>query len=179
MQTANNLPPSPPPPRTWRALPLGIWALGFVSLCMDTSSELIHSLLPVFMVSTPGASMITIGIIEGVAEATASATKVFSGALSDYLGRRKIVMNLFYAGAAYPAGVAADHLGQRPLVLLGLALLIAADIVLALAPSPLLVFAGAALWGLHMAFTQGFLAKLMPIPSPKNCSGPASASSIS
>src|SRR5690349_12710127 len=73
----------------WRALPKGIWALGFGSMFMDTSSELIHSLLPVFMVSTLGASMVTVGIIEGVAEATAAVMKVFSGGLSDYLGKRK------------------------------------------------------------------------------------------
>lgn len=62
-------------------MPAGIWALGFGSLFMDTSSELIHSLLPVFMVSTLGASVVTVGIIEGVAEATAAVMKVFSGAL--------------------------------------------------------------------------------------------------
>jgi len=345
----------PPPPRTplpaWRALPTGIWALGFGSLFMDTSSELIHSLLPVFMVSVLGASMVTVGIIEGVAEATASIMKVFSGALSDYLGRRKflmilgyalaaftkpvfpladsvawvfaarfvdrigkgirgaprdalvaditppqlrgaaygmrqaldsvgallgpllavvfmigfandiravmwvavvpafiavallmiyvreperahtdgaarapftladarrlplrywfvvllgavftlarfsdaflvlraqdvgldlgyvplvmIVMNLFYAGAAYPAGAAADHVSQRTLLLLGLALLIAADLVLAFSKSPLMAFAGAALWGLHMAFTQGLLSKLVADTAPAELRGTA------
>ena len=339
MQVSNSPHSSNTTPATWRALPPGIWALGFVSLFMDTSSELIHSLLPVFMVTTLGASMVTIGIIEGVAEATAAVMKVFSGALSDYLGKRKflvalgyafaaftkpifplansvswvfaarvidrigkgirgaprdalvadltpprmrgaayglrqaldsvgallgpllavvlmlllsndiravmwvavvpafiavallliyvreperieadgskrkpltladakrlpqrywlvvllgsvftlarfseaflvlravdvglglgyvplvmIVMNLFYAGAAYPAGAAADHMSQRTLVIIGLVLLIAADIVLAYAGSPLIVFAGAALWGLHMAFTQGLLSKLV------------------
>jgi nitrate/nitrite transporter NarK len=68
---------------------------------MDMSSELIHSLLPVFMVSVLGASMLTAGIIEGVAEATASVAKVFSGALSDYLGRRKLLMVLGYGLARY------------------------------------------------------------------------------
>ena len=63
--------------------------LGFVSLFMDVSSELIHSLLPVFMVSSLGASMIFVGIVEGIAEATALIVKVFSGTLSDYLGKRK------------------------------------------------------------------------------------------
>jgi MFS family permease len=317
----------------WRALPKGIWALGFGSMFMDTSSELIHSLLPVFVVSTLGASMVTVGIIEGVAEATAAVMKVFSGGLSDYLGKRKfltvlgyalaaftkpifplatsvswvfvarfvdrmgkgirgaprdalvaditppamrgaayglrqaldsaggligpllamvfmiwfttnvrtvmwvavfpafisvalllkyvdeperrytdssagapltladakrlsfrywlvvllgavftlarfseaflilrargvglqldyvpvvlIVMNIFYGGAAYPAGAAADHINRRILLLLGLALLIAADFVLAFAASPLIVFVGAALWGLHMALHKG------------------------
>ncbi len=333
----------------WRALPVGIWALGFGSLFMDISSELIHSLLPVFMVTTLGASMITVGIIEGAAEATAAVMKVFSGALSDYLGKRKfllvlgyalaaftkpifplatsvnwvftarfvdrvgkgirgaprdalvaditppqmrgaayglrqaldsvgaligpllavalmiwfandirkvmwvavgpafiavallliyvreperatadgpakapltladakrlplrywlvvlvgavftlarfseaflvlraqdvglelgyvpivmIVMNVFYAGAAYPSGAAADHVSQRTLLFLGLALLIAADLVLAFAASPLIVFAGAALWGLHMAFTQGLLSKLIADTAPAELLG--------
>jgi len=353
----------------WRALPAGVWALGFGSLFMDTSSELIHSLLPVFMVTVLGASMITVGIIEGVAESTAAVMKVFSGALSDYLGKRKfllvlgyalaaftkpifplatsinwifaarfvdrvgkgirgaprdalvaditppqvrgaayglrqaldsvgaligplfavalmiwfanniravmwiavvpafiavallmiyvrepqnessdpqskaaltfahikrlplrfwfivllgavftlarfseaflvlraqdvglelgyvpfvmIVMNVFYAAAAYPAGTAADTAGQRTslrgaksaeapgghpmtqrrLLLLGLALLIAADLVLAFATSPLVVFAGAALWGLHMAFTQGLLSKLVAETAPADLLG--------
>jgi MFS family permease len=318
---------------------------------MDTSSELIHSLLPVFLVSVLGASMVTVGIIEGVAEATAAVMKVFSGALSDYLGRRKflmilgyglaaltkpvfplaasvgwvfaarfvdrvgkgirgaprdalvaditppqlrgaayglrqaldsvgallgpllavvfmiafandiravmwvavvpaflavavlmvyvreperdqgdpavrapltfaevrrlpwgywfvvllgavftlarfsdaflvlraqdvgldlgyvplvmIVMNVFYAGAAYPAGAAADHMSQRTLLLIGLALLIAADVVLALSTSPLMAFSGAALWGLHMAFTQGLLSKLVADTAPSALRGTA------
>ena len=70
-------------------LPVGIWALGFVSLFMDISSELIHSLLPIFMMTTLGASVIAIGFIEGIAEATASITKVFSGIISDYIRKRK------------------------------------------------------------------------------------------
>lgn len=57
--------------------------MGFGSLFMDVSSELIHSLLPIFMVTTLGVSMMTVGIIEGIAEATAALVKVFSGALSD------------------------------------------------------------------------------------------------
>lgn len=312
---------------------------------MDISSELIHSLLPVFMVTSLGASMLTVGFIEGVAEAAAAVIKVFSGALSDYLGKRKflmvlgygvaaltkpifplaasvswvftarfidrigkgirgaprdalvadftppemrgaayglrqaldsvgaligpllavalmiwfvndirrvmwvavvpafiavalliiyireperartggsarstvtiadarllpkrywlvvllgavftlarfseaflvlrardvglelgyvplvmIVMNLFYAGAAYPAGAAADRLSLRTLVLFGLAMLIGADLLLAFALSPLLVFSGAALWGLHMAFTQGLLSNLVADTSPQ------------
>jgi MFS family permease len=316
---------------------------------MDTSSELIHSLLPVFMVTTLGASMITVGIIEGAAEATAAVMKVFSGALSDCLGKRKfllvlgyalaaftkpifplatsvswvftarfvdrvgkgirgaprdalvaditppqmrgaayglrqaldsvgaligpllavalmmgfandirkvmwvavvpafisvallliyvreperataggtakapltladakrlplrywlvvlvgavftlarfseaflvlraqdvglglgyvpivmIVMNVFYAGAAYPSGVAADHVSQCTLLFLGLALLIVADLVLAFAASPLMVFAGSALWGLHMAFTQGLLSKLIADTAPAELLG--------
>jgi len=328
----------------WRALPAGIWALGFGSLFMDTSSEMIHGVLPVFMVTGLGASMVTVGVIEGIAEATAAVLKVFSGTLSDYLGKRKflmilgyglsaftklifplaasigwvftarfvdrigkgirgaprdalvaditpaplrgaayglrqaldsvgallgpllavvfmirfaddiravmwlavvpafiavallmiyvrepesapaqverplaladirrlparywlvvllgavftlsrfseaflvlraqeiglalgavpvvmVVMNLFYAGAAYPAGAAADRLRQRTLLLIGLALLIAADTVLAVASAAPALFAGAALWGLHMAFTQGLFSKLVadtvPVP---------------
>jgi MFS family permease len=82
-------------------LPAGIWALGFVSLLMDVSSEMIHSLLPVFMVTGLGASMLTVGLIEGAAEATALIVKVFSGAWSDWLGRRKPLAVLGYGmGAA-------------------------------------------------------------------------------
>jgi MFS family permease len=77
-------------------IPRSIWMLGFVSLFMDVSSELIHSLLPVFMVSSLGASMLIVGIVEGVAEATALIVKVFSGTVSDYLGRRKHLAVLGY-----------------------------------------------------------------------------------
>ncbi len=77
-------------------IPRTVWALGFVSLFMDVSSELIHSLLPVFMVSSLGASMIFVGIVEGIAEATALIVKVFSGTLSDYLGKRKGLTVLGY-----------------------------------------------------------------------------------
>ncbi|HEY5596978.1 MAG TPA: MFS transporter [Candidatus Bipolaricaulota bacterium] len=83
-----------------RALPSGVWALGIVSLLMDASSEMVHSLLPVFMSSVLGASMVTIGLVEGVAEATASITKVFSGFLSDYLGKRKLLAVIGYGLAA-------------------------------------------------------------------------------
>jgi MFS family permease len=323
--------------------------MGFGSLFMDMSSELIHSVLPVFMVTGLGASMVTVGLVEGVAEATAAVTKVFSGALSDYLGKRKllmvsgyalaaltkpvfplatsvgwvfaarfvdrigkgirgaprdalvaeltpprvrgaayglrqaldsvgavigpvlaitfmiwladdlravmwvavvpafvavalllvyvreperadarrpvgapltradarrlplrywlvvllgavftlarfseaflvlraqdvglalgfvplvmIVMNVFYAGAAYPAGVAADRVRHRHLLLAGLALLVVADLVLAFASSAATVLAGAALWGLHMAFTQGLLSKLVADAAPAELLG--------
>jgi len=77
-------------------IPLSIWVLGFVSLLMDISSELIHSLLPVFLISTLGASAFTVGLIEGFAEATALIVKVFSGTLSDYLGRRKTLAVIGY-----------------------------------------------------------------------------------
>jgi MFS family permease len=336
---------------TLRALPAGIWALGLGSMFMDTSSELIHSLLPIFMATVLGASMVTIGVVEGVAEATAAITKVFSGALSDWLGKRKfllvlgyalaaltkpifplatsigwvfgarfvdrigkgirgaprdalvadiappplrgaayglrqaldsigafvgpslavafmawfandikavmwvavvpafiavallvtyvheperklsasrgrvpltlaharrlplrywlvvllggvftmarfseaflvlrardvgvalayvplvmIAMNVSYAAFAYPAGIAADRVSARTLLLIGLALLIAADVMLAVAASPLPVFAGTALWGLHMAFTQGLLAKLVADTAPAPLVGTA------
>jgi MFS family permease len=82
-------------------LPASIWALGFVSLLMDVSSEMIHSLLPVFLVTGLGVSMLAVGLIEGVAEATALVVKVFSGAWSDWLGRRKPLAVLGYGlGAA-------------------------------------------------------------------------------
>jgi MFS family permease len=347
--SSRNPPPRPRTPAAWRALPAGIWALGFGSLFMDVSSEMIHSLLPIFMVTVLGASMVTVGFIEGIAEATAAILKVFSGTLSDYLGKRKflmilgyglaaftkpifplaasigwvftarfvdrigkgirgaprdalvaditpaplrgaayglrqaldsvgallgpllavvfmiwlandiravmwiavvpafiavallviyvrepestqapggakapftlsdttrlpprywlvvllgavftlarfseaflvlraqdiglalgyvpvvmVVMNVFYAGAAYPAGVAADRLRQRTLLLIGLALLIAADVVLAAAVDATTVFVGAALWGLHMAFTQGLLSKLVADTVPAQLRG--------
>lgn len=70
--------------------------LGFVSLLTDISTDMIYSVLPLFLVSTLGASLVTVGLIEGVAEATASVTKIFSGALSDYLGQRKGLAVLGY-----------------------------------------------------------------------------------
>lgn len=318
---------------------------------MDVSSELVHSLLPVFMVTVLGASMITIGFIEGVAEATAAITKVFSGALSDYLGKRKwltvlgyglaavtkpifplattlgwvftarfidrvgkgirgaprdalvadltprelrgaayglrqsldsigafigpllavifmalladdiravlwlaaipafiavallifgireperpsadnvarapltlsdakqlprrywlivllgavftlarfseaflvlriqdvglalgyvpvvlIVMNVIYAASAYPAGAASDRFGHRSLLVVGLVMLVLADLMLAAATSPLHVLMGAALWGLHMGLTQGLLAKLVADTAPAGLRGTA------
>lgn len=341
----------PVTPGNMRKLPAGIWALGFVSLLMDTSSELVHSLLPVFMVTVLGASMTTIGFIEGVAEATAAVTKVFSGVLSDYLGRRKllavfgyglaaltkpvfplattigwvfaarfvdrigkgirgaprdalvadiapagvrgaayglrqsldsvgafigpllalglmawfandihavlwvavipaflavallvfgvsepghaeghtgmrmpvtlseikklslrfwlvvllgavftlarfseaflilraqdvglalgyvpmvlIVMNIVYAATAYPAGAASDRFSPRTTLVWGLGILVVADIILAMATSPLTALAGAALWGLHMGFTQGLLAKLVADNVPAALRGTA------
>ena len=80
-----------------RRLPAAIWVLGFVSLLMDISSEMIHSLLPVFMVTTLGMSALAVGLIEGAAEATALIVKVFSGVLSDYWGRRKPLAVAGYA----------------------------------------------------------------------------------
>jgi len=334
-----------------RALPRDIWTLGLGSLFMDTSSELVHSLLPVFMSSVLGASMTTIGLIEGIAEATASVTKIFSGILSDYVGKRKfllvlgyglaavtkpvfplarsvgwvftarfvdrigkgirgaprdalvadvtplelrgaayglrqsldsigafvgpllavvlmarwannitavlwvavvpaflavallavavreperaqdgprpharsafagaaqlpfrywlvvllgaiftlarfseaflvlraqsvglaigyvptvmIVMNVVYAGVAYPAGMAADRYGRRTLLMTGLAILMLADLALAAATTPMHVFAGAACWGLHMGLTQGLLSKLVADTAPATLRGTA------
>ena len=83
-----------------RSVPRTVWTLGIVSLCMDTSSELIHSLLPVFLVGALGASASFVGLVEGVGEATASVTKVFSGWLSDRLGKRKLLAVLGYGLAA-------------------------------------------------------------------------------
>ena len=85
----------------WRSIPAAIWVLGFVSLLMDVSSEMIHALLPVYLVTVLGASALTVGVIEGVAEATASITKVFSGALSDRLGERKWLAATGYGLAAF------------------------------------------------------------------------------
>ncbi|MCS0467874.1 MFS transporter, partial [Burkholderia mallei] len=108
--------PRPPIPRT-------VWALGFVSLCMDVSSELIHALLPIYLVTTMGMSVAALGVLEGAAEATAMILKIFSGALSDWLGRRKALLLLGYGLAALtkplfplaagPATVAAARLLDR------------------------------------------------------------------
>ena len=83
-----------------RTLPRGVIALGVVSLFMDTSSELIHSLLPAFMVSVLGLNILTVGLIEGVAESTAAITKIFAGVISDWLGRRKPLVLVGYGLAA-------------------------------------------------------------------------------
>ena len=95
---------TPPPLKglaQYRGLPGTIWALGFVSMLMDVSSEMIHALLPIYLVTTLGVSALSVGFIEGVAEATASITKVFSGAFSDWLGRRKLLAVLGYGLAAF------------------------------------------------------------------------------
>lgn len=84
----------------WRGLPAGIWALGLVSMLMDVSSEMIHALLPVYLTVGLGASALAVGLIEGIAEATAAVTKVFSGALSDRIGRRKTLAAIGYGLAA-------------------------------------------------------------------------------
>jgi MFS family permease len=331
---------------------MGIWALGFVSLFMDISSELIHSLLPVFMATTLGASMIAIGFIEGVAEAAAAFAKVFAGAASDLIRKRKslavlgyglaaitkpifplantigwvvtarlidrigkgirgaprdalvadiapadmrgaayglrqtldsigafvgpvlavafmlcfgddirkvlwvavipaflavgilivgvqeperppiggetvksplwfrwakqlprlywlivglytvftlarfseaflilraqsvglsigyvplimIVMNIVYAAVAYPAGLLTDRIQSRIILIAGLSVLILSDVILGSASTPLAVFAGAALWGLHMGLTQGLFSKLVADHAPVSLRGTA------
>ncbi len=332
-------------------MPREIWSLGIVSLFMDSSSELIHSLLPIFMSSVLGVGMVTIGLVEGMAEATASITKVFSGVISDHFRKRKpllvlgyglaaitkplfplatsiawvfsarfidrigkgirgaprdalvaditppelrgaayglrqsldtvgafvgpllaivfmgwfsdrikpvfwvavipafiavcwliiavrepdrpadaaggrtssvlagasrlklrywlivvlgalftlarfseaflilraqsvglaigyvplvmIFMNVFYAIGSYPAGVAADRFSRRTLLFTGLVILILADLVLSGATLAWHVFGGAVLWGLHMAFTQGLLSKLVADTAPADLRGTA------
>jgi MFS family permease len=86
--------------RSRPAIPRTVWTLGFVSLCMDLSSELVHSLLPIFLVTTLGASTLAVGFIEGIAEATALVAKVFSGAISDFFRRRKALILIGYGLAA-------------------------------------------------------------------------------
>jgi MFS family permease len=82
--------------RSRPAIPRTVWALGFVSLFMDISSEIIHALLPLFMTTTLGLSVALVGLIEGLAESTANITKVFSGYVSDRLGKRKPLILLGY-----------------------------------------------------------------------------------
>jgi hypothetical protein len=189
-------------------LPRGVVALGVVSLLMDTFSEMIHSALPVFLTSVLGASVLAVGLIEGVTEATASMTKVFAGAASDALGRRKpfawagyalaaLAKPLFALApgvgavllarfadrigkgirgaprvAAYPLGRRSDR-GRRPVARLGVAALVASLGVLALATSPAAALAGAALYGLHMAATQGLLTTLVADGAPADLRGTA------
>ncbi|MTH45467.1 MFS transporter [Intestinirhabdus alba] len=81
---------------TLRRIPGGVWIIGFVSLLMDISSEMIHSLLPLFMATALGTPIVIIGLIEGLAEATALCVKVFSGVISDYIGKRKGLAILGY-----------------------------------------------------------------------------------
>jgi MFS family permease len=87
--------------RSLRQIPSGIWVLGFVSLLMDISSEMIHSLLPLFMVTVLGTSAIAVGLVEGLAESLALIIKVFSGTLSDYWGKRKGLAVFGYALGAF------------------------------------------------------------------------------
>jgi len=91
---------APPGAAGIRAIPCTVIALGFVSLFMDVSSEIIHSLLPVFLVSVLGASALSVGLIEGIAEATTPIIKLFSGVISDWIGKRKPLVLLGYGLAA-------------------------------------------------------------------------------
>src|SRR5215472_15354344 len=95
--------PSPAcrPREPWHEIPRTIWVLGFVSLFTDLSSEIVHSLLPVFLATTLGAGALTIGFIEGVAEAAALIVRIFSGAISDVIGRRKTLLLVGYGLAAF------------------------------------------------------------------------------
>jgi MFS family permease len=86
--------------RPHAGLPASIWALGFVSLFMDISSEMIHGLLPVFLVTVLGASTATVGLIEGIGEGTAAIAKLFSGWISDRFARRKALTILGYGMGA-------------------------------------------------------------------------------
>ena len=105
--------------QTWRDVPATVWTLGFVSLLMDVSSELIHGLLPVFLTSVLGAGTVYVGVIEGIADATAAVTKVFSGAFSDRIGKRKLLVGIGYGLSAvtkpiFPlAGTAWEILAAR------------------------------------------------------------------
>src|SRR5688572_27829231 len=82
------------------SLPRTVWILGLVSLCTDLGSELVHSLLPLYLVGTLGASALALGWIEGLAEATALSMKIFAGTLSDALGKRKPLIVLGYGLSA-------------------------------------------------------------------------------
>ena len=100
MVQSDGTPTTPETAQGVRSIPRGIWALGFVSMFMDISSEMTHSLLPVFLVSVMGASATAVGLLEGVAEATVNVTKIFSGAVSDWLGKRKALALIGYGMAA-------------------------------------------------------------------------------
>ena len=107
------------PPNARAAIPHTVWALGFVSMFMDISSEMIHALLPLFLTTTLGVSVAMVGLIDGVAEATASITKVFSGYLSDRMGKRKPLILIGYGLGALSkplfalAGTAPVIMGAR------------------------------------------------------------------
>ncbi len=97
-------------------IPIGVWVLGFVSMLMDISSEMIHSLLPLFMVGTLGASVFMVGLLDGLAEATALLVRVFSGAWSDFLGRRKGLAVLGYGLGALSKPLFAIASGVTPVL---------------------------------------------------------------
>jgi MFS family permease len=84
-----------------------------------------------------------------------------------------VAMNAVYALGAYPAGALADRRPARDLLLAGLAVLVAADALLAWGPGLAAIFAGILLWGAHMALTQGLLAKLVADTAPPHARGSA------
>jgi MFS family permease len=100
-------------------IPRTVWALGFVSMFMDISSEIIHALLPLFLTTTLGVSVAMVGLIDGIAESTASITKIFSGYVSDRIGKRKPLILIGYGLGALSkplfalAGTAPVVLGAR------------------------------------------------------------------
>jgi MFS family permease len=97
-------------------IPKAVWVLGFVSLFMDISSEIIHALLPVFMTATLGLSVALVGLVDGIAEATASITKIFSGYISDRIGRRKPLILLGYGLGAASKPLFAMATGALPIL---------------------------------------------------------------
>ncbi len=77
-------------------IPRNVWVVGWVSFFMDVSSEMVYPLVPLFLSSTLGVSKSVIGLIEGIAESSASVTKLFSGILADRFGKHKFLMTLGY-----------------------------------------------------------------------------------
>lgn len=106
-------------PHAISRIPRTVWALGFVSMFMNISSEIIHALLPLFLTTTLGVSVAMVGLIDGIAEATASITKIFSGYVSDRIGKRKPLILIGYGLGALSkplfalAGTAPVVLGAR------------------------------------------------------------------
>ncbi len=98
----NPVPPSAPAKRggLGAAFPPNVWALGVVSLLTDTSTEMAYPLLPLFLTQTLGAGAAFVGLVEGVAESTASLLKLVSGWLSDRLHRRKVLVTWGYSLSA-------------------------------------------------------------------------------
>ena len=83
-----------------RSLPRNIWVVTVTSFLTDISSEMIFNLIPLFLANVLGVGTAVIGLIDGIAETTASLTKVYAGALSDSLGRRKWLAVAGYALSA-------------------------------------------------------------------------------
>nr|WP_200892490.1 MFS transporter [Aliterella atlantica] len=114
MKSLPNLPP----------LPRQVWVLGWVSLLMDIGSKMIQSVLPLFLVSMLGASLVTVGAIEGIAEVTAAGLKVGSGLISDRGGQHRkwsavlgygfsALMIPLYPIATSPGWILAARMGDR------------------------------------------------------------------